>query len=163
MKDVQLHIGNTQICRDARNRARSRHQPTPQEEIADIDMNDVVQYHEEADYVPSDHWEDTEAGLNDANLNELPNRQMSVKEVEDEEVAGRYGRDYDLDEVAHPLGGGQTAFERLRGEQTEAGLGSKPWAPFEDEEEWDLAQFLIKEVSQTAADQFLKLSIVSET
>ena len=73
VKDVQLHIGNTQICRDARNRARSCHQPTPQEEIADIDMNDVVQYHEEADYVPSDRWEDTEAGLNDANLNELPN------------------------------------------------------------------------------------------
>jgi hypothetical protein len=128
-------------------------------------MDDVPQYHEEADYVSSDRWEDTEAGLNDTNVDELPNRRTSVEEVEDdsEEVPGRYGRDYEPDEAAHPLGGGQTAFERLREEQTEAGLGSKPWAPFEDEEEWDLAQFLIKEVSQTAADQFLKLSIVSKT
>jgi hypothetical protein len=126
-------------------------------------MDDVPQYHEEADYISSDRWEDTGAGLNDTNVDELPNRRTSVEEVEDEEVPGRYGRDYEPNEAAHPLGGGQTAFERLREEQTEAGLGSKPWAPFEDEEEWDLAQFLIKEVSQTAADQFLKLSIVSKT
>ncbi|KAH9974860.1 hypothetical protein BJV74DRAFT_879658 [Russula compacta] len=31
--------------------------------------------------------------------------------------------------------------------------------PFEDEEEWELARWLIKEVSQTATDKFLKLPI----
>jgi hypothetical protein len=168
-KDVQLHIGNSPICRAARNRERSRREPrsrlepTPQENAgnADNDMGDVAQYQEEANYIPSDRWE--EASLNEGNADELPNRRTTVEEVEDEEAPGRYGRDYDPDEVAHRLGEGQTAFERLREEQIAAGLGSKPWAPFEDEEEWDLAQFLMTEVSQTAADKFLKLPIVSGT
>lgn len=168
-KDVQLHIGNSPRCRAVRNRERSRREPTQSPELEEestnytdpIHVDNVAQYQEEADYVPSDRWE--EVGLNEGNVDELPNRRTTVEEVEDEEAPGRYGRDYNPDEVAHPLGEGQTVFERLREKQIEAGLASKPWAPFEDEEEWDLAQWLIKEVSQTAADKFLKLAIVSGT
>ncbi|KAI6021999.1 hypothetical protein EDC04DRAFT_2869790 [Pisolithus marmoratus] len=34
------------------------------------------------------------------------------------------------------------------------------WSPFQSEEEWDLAHFLMKNVGQTKIDEFLKLSLV---
>jgi hypothetical protein len=39
--------------------------------------------------------------------------------------------------------------------------GSSRWAPFEDEEEWQLAEWLIRNVGQKQTDNFLKLPIVS--
>ena len=39
----------------------------------------------------------------------------------------------------------------------------EPWAPFEDLEEWDLAQWLLLNAGQNATDKFLKLPIVSNT
>jgi hypothetical protein len=77
----------------------------------------------------------------------LLNQRATVEEVKDGEAPGTYEMDYDAKDIAHSLGEGQTVFERLREEQIAAGLTSKPWAPFEDEEEWDLVQFLMKEVS----------------
>ena len=38
-----------------------------------------------------------------------------------------------------------------------------PLVPFADEEEWELAQWLMKNVMQTATDQFLKLKGVSHS
>ncbi|KAH9979616.1 hypothetical protein BJV74DRAFT_879411 [Russula compacta] len=104
----------------------------------------------------------------DANTNDTegPENQLeswshrvTVEEVEDEAAPGRFAEEYNSDHVAHVLGESATAFETLREEQIAAGLGEKPWAPFEDEEEWELARWLIKEVSQTATDKFLKLPI----
>ncbi|KAH9980681.1 hypothetical protein BJV77DRAFT_955350 [Russula vinacea] len=37
--------------------------------------------------------------------------------------------------------------------------GEEPWAPFKDKDEWELAQFLVTEVSQTVTNKFLKLPI----
>ncbi|KAG1825196.1 hypothetical protein EV424DRAFT_1471780 [Suillus variegatus] len=37
--------------------------------------------------------------------------------------------------------------------------GEDPWSPFEDAEEWDLAQWLVKNLGQTRTDEFLKLPI----
>ncbi|KAJ7445475.1 hypothetical protein FB451DRAFT_1148801 [Mycena latifolia] len=54
-------------------------------------------------------------------------------------------------------GQGQTVFERMRAEQDAAGAG--PYAPFVDGDEWDLANWLSKNVSQTATDAYLKLPI----
>ncbi|KAG1730814.1 uncharacterized protein EDB91DRAFT_1239017 [Suillus paluster] len=39
------------------------------------------------------------------------------------------------------------------------GLEANPWAPFSNEEEWGLAEWLAKRVNQTATDKFLKLAI----
>lgn len=50
-------------------------------------------------------------------------------------------------------------FECLDEEQKKVG-GSR-WAPFEDEEEWQLAEWLIQNVGQKQTDIFLKLPIVS--
>ncbi|KAG2112395.1 uncharacterized protein F5147DRAFT_744599 [Suillus discolor] len=39
------------------------------------------------------------------------------------------------------------------------GLKGNPWYPFSDEEEWGLAEWLMKSVNKTATDEFLKLTI----
>ena len=39
--------------------------------------------------------------------------------------------------------------------------GASRWSPFEDEDEWQLAEWLIKNVGQRQTDLFLKLPIVS--
>ncbi|KAG6852687.1 hypothetical protein C0991_009891, partial [Blastosporella zonata] len=49
-------------------------------------------------------------------------------------------------------------FEKIHREQ-EAGRQTQ-WGPFKDEEEWQLAEWLIQNVGQTQTDEFLKLPIV---
>jgi len=53
----------------------------------------------------------------------------------------------------------KTSFERIRDE--EVLTGAAVWGPFRDEEEWELAKWLIKNVGHTQAENFLKLPIVS--
>jgi len=53
----------------------------------------------------------------------------------------------------------RTYFEKLLVEQR--AKGEDPWAPFEDKEEWGLAQWLMLNVGQNVTDKFLKLPIVS--
>jgi hypothetical protein len=57
------------------------------------------------------------------------------------------------------LGSEKTKFEKIREDQKLEGL--EPEAPFADEEEWELVKWLMKNVGQTKADDFLKLPIVS--
>ncbi|KAH9839785.1 uncharacterized protein C8Q71DRAFT_703179 [Rhodofomes roseus] len=49
-------------------------------------------------------------------------------------------------------------FEKWREEREAAGVDE--WAPFQDQEEWELFRWLIKTVGQTNIDDFLKLSII---
>ncbi|KAK6988497.1 hypothetical protein R3P38DRAFT_3332030 [Favolaschia claudopus] len=53
----------------------------------------------------------------------------------------------------------KTVFETIRDE--EILKGAEVLGPFKDEAEWELAKWLIKHVGDTAAEEFLKLSIVS--
>jgi len=97
---------------------------------------------------------------NDETVNISSSEQSAANE--DIPGAGRYAEDYNPEDVACILRNSNTAFETLKEDQNKAGFGENPWAPFDDEEEWELAQFLMKEVSQTAIDKYLKLKIVSE-
>ena len=94
------------------------------------------------------------------NNSKIPDRRARVEEVEDEEDGGikRWIEDYPwpAGTVGMPS---QTYFEELRAEQR--CKGQDPWAPFKDEEEWGLAQWLMLNVGQNATDKFLKLPIVS--
>ena len=51
-------------------------------------------------------------------------------------------------------------FESL--EAVELERGDSKWAPFQDEDEWELAQYLMKNLGQMKIDEFLKLSSVSK-
>ncbi|KAJ6592687.1 hypothetical protein B0H19DRAFT_1204841 [Mycena capillaripes] len=57
-------------------------------------------------------------------------------------------------------GRGKTTFEEIRDE--EILKGAEVLGPFKDEAEWELAKWLIKHVGHTAADEFLKLSIIAD-
>ncbi|KAN0103980.1 hypothetical protein V8E52_011444, partial [Russula decolorans] len=151
-KDVQLHIANTLKCRTARatqnreiNRRRASpvvdryNNPNPPEPGSMmVDNADGFTGPNEPDYIPRER----QGAVDDR----ASNQSQSVEEVEDEDVPGRYAEDYNPD----------------NDDQNKAGLAEKPWAPFEDEGEWELAQFLIKEVSQTAANKYLKLPITKK-
>jgi len=63
--------------------------------------------------------------------------------------------------TATALGRKQTVFESLEAAELEKGKGD--WAPFCDEDEWEFACFLMKNLGQTKIDELLKLAQVSET
>lgn len=166
-KHVQLHIANTPNCRAARaaqNREIKRrgaspfvdryNSPNPPDlDPMMVDNADGFAGHDEIDYIPGERLR--------VNGDIAPNPPQPVEEANDEDATGRYAEDYNPENVACILRKSQSAFETLKEDQNNAGLAEKPWAPFEDEGEWELAQFLIKEVSQTAANKYLKLPIVS--
>ncbi|KAJ7906533.1 hypothetical protein B0H13DRAFT_1880510 [Mycena leptocephala] len=68
-----------------------------------------------------------------------------------ETVPGHGGATYGL---------GKTVFEEIR--DSEILKGAEVLGPFKDEAEWELAKWLIKHVGHTAADEFLKLSIITD-
>ena len=86
---------------------------------------------------------------------------VKIEEVEDEDDPRKphqYHRSYP-GIVAQTLGIRKTPFEKLQ--EAQAALGESKWAPFASQEEWDLAQWLMKTVSQNSIDEFLKLPNVS--
>ncbi|KAI5999520.1 Zn-finger domain-containing protein [Pisolithus albus] len=60
--------------------------------------------------------------------------------------------------AAKIIGTGKTRFESLK--EVESVDCSNMWAPFRDEEEWELARFLMKNLGQNKTDEFLKLGII---
>ena len=86
---------------------------------------------------------------------------VKIEEVEDEDdphKSPQYCRSYP-GLVAQTLGIRKTPFEKLQ--EAQAALGESEWALFASQEEWDLAQWLMKSVRQNSIDEFLKLPIVS--
>ena len=90
---------------------------------------------------------------------EPPSKQARVEETDDEEASGCPRWAQEFEGAAEELGEGKTLFEELH-EQQEA-MCEAPMAPFVDEEEWELARWLIKNVTQTVTDKFLKMKGVS--
>lgn len=62
--------------------------------------------------------------------------------------------------VATIFGEGVTTFERWEEENRDAGRSR--WYPFQDEEEWDLAAWLAKNVGHNKIEEFLKLPKVCQ-
>ena len=60
---------------------------------------------------------------------------------------------------AEILGEGKTRFQQWQEEKKLN--GENGWAPFENQKEWDLAQWLMRNVGQKSIDEYLKLPIVS--
>ncbi|KAJ7261447.1 hypothetical protein C8J57DRAFT_1232312 [Mycena rebaudengoi] len=83
----------------------------------------------------------------------------TVEEVEDED--DEWVQDFPEEfQAGATFGSCQTQFEKLRDEQEKAGL--PPWAPFESEDEWELARWLMTSgLSQTKTDDYLKLKTLT--
>ncbi|KAG1869961.1 hypothetical protein F4604DRAFT_1881323 [Suillus subluteus] len=87
-------------------------------------------------------------------------RRITIEEVEDEDgtpfsYTGHYFEPQA--DAGWALHEGETKFERYRRHQEEE--VEDRWSPFEDAEEWDLAEWLVKNLGQTRTDEFLKLPI----
>lgn len=76
-----------------------------------------------------------------------------------EDNTRRYAENYNAADAAHVLRKSPNPFQAYRADQKR--LGEEPWAPFKTKGDWELAVFLIRELSQTATDKYLKLPIVS--
>ncbi|CDO76649.1 hypothetical protein BN946_scf184986.g2 [Trametes cinnabarina] len=88
-------------------------------------------------------------------------RRVTIEEVEDEDTASKgiwsiedYGQF-----AAEPLRQGITHFKDLLAEQE--AMKQNLHVPFQDEEDWGLARWLFRQTTQSGADEFLKLPIVS--
>lgn len=89
----------------------------------------------------------------------------TVEDVLDEDdssrayPAARYSQSFpDAKHAGKTFGTARTQFEHIRDEQILD--NHEIWGPFADEEEWELAKWLIKNVGHNQADDFLKLPIV---
>lgn len=84
---------------------------------------------------------------------------VDVDEVDDARSWRQYRRAYPTGYTAEILGEGKTKFEMLQDEQNLH--GDNEWAPFRNQKEWDLVQWLIRNVGQKSIDEYLKLPIAS--
>ncbi|KAG1887742.1 hypothetical protein F4604DRAFT_1877525 [Suillus subluteus] len=87
-------------------------------------------------------------------------RRITIEEVEDEDgtpfsYTGCYFEPQA--DAGWALHEGETKFKRYRRHQEEE--VEDRWLPFEELEEWDLAEWLVKNLGQTRTDEFLKLPI----
>jgi hypothetical protein len=90
-------------------------------------------------------------------VNEHQSKRARVEEVEDKETCPRYVRKFPTS--SEELGDSKTAFENIFEEQRER--CELPWAPFADNDEWELARWLAKNVNQRPIEEFLKMLGVS--
>lgn len=90
---------------------------------------------------------------------ERVDRRARIEEDEDEEAGDQSHWIEDYPEPAGIAGKHVLSyFEEIRAKQKEN--GEESWAPFADQEEWELAQWLIMNVGQNVTDKYLKLPIV---
>ena len=103
-----------------------------------------------------------------ANVETVPNDfqpsfvQLSNEVDEDvgaDQSQNRYRVSYPDGDTAEILGKGKTRFQQWQEEKSLHGENN--WAPFENQKEWDLAQWLMKNVGQKSIDEYLKLPIIS--
>ncbi|TFY58888.1 hypothetical protein EVJ58_g6136 [Rhodofomes roseus] len=98
-----------------------------------------------------------------------PQRHTTVEDIPDEDHApvypkARYRQDFPAEKhAAQSFGESPTWFEKIRSERIrdeQVLTGDQVYGPFEDEEEWELAKWLIKNVGHNQAENFLKLPII---
>jgi len=96
-------------------------------------------------------------------LSERPSKRVRLEEDNEDlphwPASGHFTEQY-TGVAATILGKQKTVFESM--EAAELERGESEWAPFRDEDEWELARFLMKNLGQMKVDELLKLSFVSE-
>lgn len=165
LKGLRSHVTQSKICRDALRRITEKRAPSTKiQDGSDSEMGDTLEPMDQDEPMlfdpPSRGDEPYQLDPSSSVSNQPPDRRAHVEEVEDEEsgTQSQWVKDYPHP-AGTPKGRAQSYFETVRDEQKKN--GDVPWAPFKDEEEWELAQWLITNVGQNATDKYLKLPIVS--
>lgn len=92
---------------------------------------------------------------------ETPTRHTTVEDVADSSIPERLWDEFypPYLKAGQTIGTEKTTFERYRDDQVLQ--GAEVLGPFENDAEWELAKWLIKNVGHNQAEEFLKLDIVS--
>lgn len=120
----------------------------------DDENSDYKPFLEDTDPLPLEY----EGAAADTPIDQaLPSQRVSVEDVEDD------GNNYWIETFPKPAGTKKgralSRFEKLREMQKEE--GDEPWAPFESEDEWELARWMMTSgTSQKKMDALLKLDMV---
>lgn len=162
---VKLHIQRTPECKKIFN------QQLQSASTSNINFSPVLASpaadHESADYMaePSEDfaYHPPQCSRAEYVSEDHPLKRTHMEEVDDEDAPGAPGQ---IPKAYHRVAGdvsgfGKTSFEEIQEKREKMGHGSNPWAPFENLDEWGLAEWLARSVNRTATDKFLKLSIVS--
>ena len=170
---LRSHMTQSRSCHEKLE--ATYHQDHPRNEIQDDmtasemlpnDLSDGLDDDEgagDAQYDPpfqSQSPPNAEVGATSESEQQQPPKRVRVEEVEDEDAPGRHQWLEDFPSAAGSiLESWKSKFEQLREKQGEN--GDAPWAPFESQEEWELARWLMTSgVSQKKTDNFLKLKTV---
>lgn len=133
----------------------------PEIHVGGVQENGVADYDEDEMQVIPDidpPYDPPENVLPDPDIR--ASKRVRVEEVEDEDTPVRRIEPFPS-AAGTMLGHTTTAFQDLRTSQIQDNL--PPWSPFASQEEWELAQWLVKAgVTQKATDGFLKLASVSK-
>lgn len=178
---IKRHISNTKGCRDKWAQDLGAISVTSDEGDRTPTIPEPVV--DSSAHSPAPSEDDDPMGLADGFVAPAPpesppppepiqrSRRATVEEVLDEDDPQNFQRFVDIfpgsdaeageSEAGKPLRPGETLFERMQKEQEMA--GDSKFAPFMSRDEWDLAKWLSKNVSQTATEEYLKLPIVSES
>lgn len=88
-----------------------------------------------------------------------PSRRARVEDVDDLTGSTRYINPYPKLAGA-AKGRADPKFEQIKKEQYTQ--GKNPWAPFENQDEWELARWLSQNMGQAQTESYLKLPIVGD-
>ena len=150
-KGIRLHVQNTPRCRKKWEKLILR--PYAQTTRSANHTLDEEAHREFFEDIPIPDGVD-----HDIDMEDHSGHRTRVEDVpEEEEVARRYVEDYP-GIVAEIIKKEKTLFEQWL--EAREHLRVDEWAPFEDEEEWELFRWLIKHVGQNNIDEFLKLAVV---
>ncbi|TFK53379.1 hypothetical protein OE88DRAFT_1711413 [Heliocybe sulcata] len=172
---VERHITNTAKCRRRwqleaakclttvfdQYRVSHREDEADEQEAdsssAVMDTATAVDDYDAAAAAPSLNMQN-QRSLEDGDNRHRRSKRVRVEDVDDAEDC-HWAEEFTEKPIATSLGQSQTEFKELRTAQTEAGL--PPWAPFESEDEWGLAQWLIRNAGHSQIEEYLKLPISS--
>lgn len=182
---VKLHVRRAQRCRPLWKKQIERlnvHLSELEGSGSEADMPDVHDSGKSMDLddspaeaIPSDAHMDADMPLDgipaeNSTTDAAYSRRATVEDVEDDdpddlwrrlskEMWTRLVKSFPAEYKAGTgLGKAPTQFEKIHAAQERVDEG--PWGPFLDEDEWQLAEWLVSNVGQKQADSFLKLPIV---
>jgi hypothetical protein len=180
---LERHITRTPNCKKASGEMFGQYainiwddvpaNPNHAEQQQPADLPDFADFHELADFQLEEDIQIAEDMLY-GEENNLPQQpppppqhvpqplplHAAVDVPNDDRTSGRYIENFPEEFRAGATWGRcKSLFECL--DEEHKFVGGSRWAPFEDEEEWRLAEWLIRNVGQKQTDSFLKLPIVS--
>ena len=139
---------------DASNDPPSSRSPPPNETGAHHDVGDL-----EHDLLSAEQNFSLDSRTGMSGL-PVPQTEHNSNVPEEGIQESRYIEEYPTERKAGAVWGkDQPLFVKIKGEQQQN--GTSKWGPFKDQDEWELAEWLSKNVGQKQTDVFLKLNIVS--